>query len=246
MLAALKRHEFCRRLGGGNVMKGLHRLLLAERRAERLLDREGPPPRPARGRHAAAAPTRAPAAAGAGLTKEAAPRRRKPASDVRKARSAARLQEFLAAKQGARHHLHTVLQRWRRQHGAEGSGECEPLLALQGEGAANVAGAKRACDAVAPSEPRGTSPSHAVVVREGDTPPPSEAATRGQPIPANPPRRQLLSASAPPPAAAKRKRSPRPPSQPARPPARDDGLLALARRLASRPHPGSARPPGLT
>ena len=228
--AACKRHELCRRLGRGNDMKGLHRLLLAERRVERLLDREGPPrPRPARG-NAEAAPTRPAAATGAGSTKETAQRRRRPASNARKARSTARLQEFLAAKRGERHYLSSVLQRWRRLHTAEGSGACEPLLALQGEG---VAGAKRACDQVASSEPGGAPPSLALVAREGDTPP-TETATRGQPILANPPRRQRLSASAPPPAAAKRKRSPRPPSPPARPHARDDGCLVPA----PQPHPG--------
>ena len=132
--AACKRHELCRRLGRGNDMKGLHRLLLAERRVERLLDREGPPrPRPARG-DAAAAPTRPAAATGARKAKETAQRRRRPASNARKARSTARLQEFLAAKRGERHYLSSVLQRWRRLHTAEGSGACEPLLALQGEG----------------------------------------------------------------------------------------------------------------
>ncbi len=106
--AACKRHELCRRLGRGNDMKGLHRLLLAERRVERLLDREGPPrPRPARG-NAAAAPTRPAAATGAGMTKETAQRRRRPASAARKARSSARLQEFLAAKEGERHNLRSV------------------------------------------------------------------------------------------------------------------------------------------
>ena len=115
------------------------------------------------------------------MAKETAQRRRRPASNARKARSTARLQEFLAAKQGERHYLSSVLQRWRRLHTAEGSGACEPLLALQGEG---MAGAKRACDQVASSEPGGAPPSLALVAREGDTPP-TEAATRGQPILSN-------------------------------------------------------------
>ena len=178
--AACKRHELCRRLGRGNDMKGLHRLLLAERRVERLLDREGPPrPRPARG-DAAAAPTRPAAATGAGMTKETAQRRRRPASAARKARSSARLQEFLAAKEGERHHLRSVLQRWRRQHTdlAEVHGECEPLLAHQGKGA------KRACAEVSPSEPSGDSRSYAAAVRNGSSTL-SEAANRG-PLPPAP------------------------------------------------------------
>jgi len=40
VFAARKRHELCRLLGGGDVTKGLHRLLLAERRVERRLDSE--------------------------------------------------------------------------------------------------------------------------------------------------------------------------------------------------------------
>ena len=40
VFAARKRHELCRLLGGGDVSKGLHRLLLAERRVERRLDSE--------------------------------------------------------------------------------------------------------------------------------------------------------------------------------------------------------------
>ena len=177
MFAARKRHELCRLLGGGDVSKGLHRLLLAERRVERRLDSEHrndpSAPRPVRG-HAAAAPTRAPAATGAGMTKETAQRRRRPASAARKARSSARLQEFLAAKEGERHHLRSVLQRWRRQHTelAEEDGKCEPLLAMQGKGA------KRACAEVSPSEPGGDSRSYAAAVRHGSSPPPP-AAIRG-------------------------------------------------------------------
>ena len=101
VFAARKRHELCRLLGGGDVTKGLHRLLLAERRVERRLDSEHrndpSAPRPVRG-HAAAAPTRAPAATGAGMTKETAQRRRNTAAEKRKARSAARLQDFQAVK----------------------------------------------------------------------------------------------------------------------------------------------------
>ena len=169
--AALKRHALCRALGRGDVTKGLHRLLLAERRVEQYLDREhrnepsAPRPRPARG-NAAAAPTRSAAATGAGMTKENAQRRRRPASAARKARSSARLQEFLAAKEGERHHLRSVLQRWRRQHTelAEEYGKCEPLLALQGKGA------KRTCAEVSPSEPSGDSRSYAAAVRNGCSP----------------------------------------------------------------------------
>ena len=101
VFAARKRHELCRLLGGGDVTKGLHRLLLAERRVERRLDSEhrndSPAPRLVPG-HAAAAPTRAPAATGAGMTKDAAPPRRNTAAEKRKLRSAARLQEFQAVK----------------------------------------------------------------------------------------------------------------------------------------------------
>ena len=101
VFAARKRHELCRLLGGGDVTKGLHRLLLAERRVERRLDSEhrndSPAPRPVPG-HGAAAPTRAPAATGAGMTKDAAPPRRNTAAEKRKLRSAARLQEFQAVK----------------------------------------------------------------------------------------------------------------------------------------------------
>ena len=181
--AALKRHALCRALGRGNVTKGLHRLLLAERRVEQYLDHENrdetSAPRPARG-NAAAAPTRSAAATGAGMTKENAQRRRKPASAARKARSSARLQEFLAAKEGERHHLRSVLQRWRRQHTdlAEVHGECEPLLAHQGKGA------KRACAEVSPSEPSGDSRSYAAAVRNGSSTL-SEAANRG-PLPPAP------------------------------------------------------------
>ena len=104
--AALKRHALCRALGGGDVTKGLHRLLLAERRVEQYLDREHrneqSAPRPVCG-NAAASPTWSAAATGAGMTKETAQRRRRPASAARKARSSARLQEFLAAKEGERH-----------------------------------------------------------------------------------------------------------------------------------------------
>ena len=99
--AALKRHALCRALGGGDVTKGLHRLLLAERRVEQYLDREHrnepSAPRPVRG-NAAAAPTRSAAATGAGMTKDAAPPRRNTAAEKRKLRSAARLQEFQAVK----------------------------------------------------------------------------------------------------------------------------------------------------
>lgn len=114
------------------------------------------------------------------MTKETAQRRRRPASAARKARSSARLQEFLAAKEGERHHLRSVLQRWRRQHTdlAEVHGECEPLLAHQGKGA------KRACAEVSPSEPSGDSRSYAAAVRNGSSTL-SEAANRG-PLPPAP------------------------------------------------------------
>jgi hypothetical protein len=235
--AALKRHALCRALGGGDVTKGLHRLLLAERRVEQYLDREHrnepSAPRPVHG-NAAASPTRSAAATGAGMTKETAQRRRRPASAARKARSSARLQEFLAAKEGERHHLRSVLQRWRRQHTelAEEHGKCEPLLALQGKGA------KRTCAEVSPSEPSGDSRSYAASVRNGCSPPPS-ATIRGLLPPApdsggdTPP---LPSASA----LAKRQMLSPPPARPLEP-----EMEAVLPPMASQPQFGIPHPPGL-
>ena len=76
--AAHKRHEFCRLLGGGCVLKGLHRLTLTERRAERLLDAEQPQqPTAANRRQPQPQPTAAPTPAPAAAVASASKRRRK-------------------------------------------------------------------------------------------------------------------------------------------------------------------------
>ena len=94
--AARKRHEFCRLLGGGCAVKGLHRLTLTERRAERLLDIEQQRPAAAAAAAAAAVPTPVPAAAAA--AEPAAKRRRKKRTGKQKELSLARLQDFQEKK----------------------------------------------------------------------------------------------------------------------------------------------------
>ena len=97
--AARKRYELCKLLGGGSAQKGLHRLTLAERRAELLLDTERRRPAPAAASPRAppaAAPTPAPAV----VAESAATRRRKKRTGVQKERSLARLQEFQEKKRG--------------------------------------------------------------------------------------------------------------------------------------------------
>ena len=123
--AALRRHKLGLLLGDGCAMKGLARLLLVERQVERRLDselrRKQTAPRARKSaERGAAAPTRAAAPAAkaecAGRTQ-----RRRPATAARKARAAARLLVFQAAKrkQLARHKLraalHTALRRHRWQ-----------------------------------------------------------------------------------------------------------------------------------
>ena len=110
--AARKRHEFCRLLGGGCAVKGLHRLTLTERRAERLLDIEQQRPAAAAAAAAAAVPTPVPAAAAA--AEPAAKRRRKKRTGKQKELSLARLQDFQEKKRQklyAACHLRIYLQR---------------------------------------------------------------------------------------------------------------------------------------
>ena len=125
--AALKRHKLCLLLGDGCAMKGLARLLLVERQVERRLDselrRKQTAPRARTSAECgAAAPNRAAAPAAKAECAGRAQRRR-PATAARKARAAARLLVFQAAKrkQLARHKLRaalrTALQRHRWQSG---------------------------------------------------------------------------------------------------------------------------------
>ena len=120
--AALKRHKLCLLLGDGCAMKGLARLLLVERQVERRLDselrRKQTAPRARTSAECgAAAPNRAAAPAAKAECAGRAQRRR-PATAARKARAAARLLVFQAAKrkQLARHKLRAALHAALRRH----------------------------------------------------------------------------------------------------------------------------------